>query len=136
SDVTPAMRSSIYTEQYAKSIRGILEHFFEEFVAKVDSATDLSRMLLLDVSYWLPDDLLLKADKMTMAAGVELRVPFLDHQLVEYAAKIPDKFKFDGQTGKLILKRMMEPYLPKEIIYRKKMGFPLPTAHWFRNELY
>ena len=95
----------------------------------------LSQMLYVDTKTWLVDDLLVKADKMTMAASVELRVPFLDHRLVEAAMAIPAKYKINGGEGKYILKKIAEPLLPREIVYRKKMGFPVPTKKWFQGEL-
>ena len=93
-------------------------------------------MLYVDTKVWLPDDLLIKADKMTMAASVELRVPFLDHRLVEFAARLPVGYKLRGREGKYLLKKAMEPLLPREVIYRSKMGFALPLADWFRDGLY
>jgi asparagine synthase (glutamine-hydrolysing) len=83
----------------------------------------------------LVDDLLVKADKMTMATSVELRVPFLDYRLVEAVAKLPSHYKCHKRTGKMLLKKMMEPYLPREIVHRTKMGFPVPTRDWFKGDL-
>jgi len=74
--------------------------------------------------------LLMKQDQMSMAASVESRVPFLDHELVEFAASIPAKYATDGLAGKFILKSAVEDLLPREIVYRKKMGFPTPWAYW------
>ena len=93
-------------------------------------------MSYCDIKSWLPDDLLLKADKMTMAASLELRVPFLDHKVVEFATSLPDAFRLNGSQGKHLLKTLMQKYLPNEIIYRKKKGFPVPIAQWFREALY
>ena len=70
-----------------------------------------------------------------MAAGVEVRVPFLDLDLVEFAARIPPRFKQRGGTGKWVLKKAMEPYLPHDVIYRPKSGFGAPLRRWMRNEL-
>ncbi len=95
----------------------------------------LMRMMYLDVKSWLPDDLLVKADKMTMASSVELRVPFLDHRLVELGGRIPPRHRIKGWTTKHVLKKAMEPYLPREILYRGKMGFPTPLARMFAGEL-
>jgi asparagine synthase (glutamine-hydrolysing) len=95
----------------------------------------LLRMMVLDVKSWLPDDLLIKADKMTMATSVELRVPFLDHRVVELGGSIPPRYRVKGWETKYILKKALEPYLPKEILYRGKMGFPTPLAHMFKGEL-
>ena len=95
----------------------------------------LNRMLYADAKIWLPDDLLLKADKMTMANGLELRVPFLDHKLVEYAATLPSYLKLKGSTGKYLLRQAMKNVLPERIINRPKKGFPVPTGSWLRGDL-
>ena len=108
------------------------------FSAALDSqpgASPLNRMLYADTKIWLPDDLLVKADKMTMATGLELRVPFLDHRLVEYAAGLPDRAKLDGSTGKAILRQTMRGVVPDTIIDRPKKGFPVPLAQWLRGPL-
>ena len=96
----------------------------------------LSRMLYTDTKTWLPDDLLLKADKITMANSVELRVPLLDHVVLEFAADIPSHFKVSGMTTKHLLKAAFRDLIPDEIIKREKTGFPVPYARWFNNELY
>ena len=88
----------------------------------------------MDTKTWLVDDLLLKADKMTMASSVELRVPFLDHRIVEFAMSIPSKFKIRKREGKYILKSIAKEILPIEIVSRKKMGFPVPTREWFGSD--
>jgi asparagine synthase (glutamine-hydrolysing) len=83
----------------------------------------------------LPDDLLLKADKMTMANSIELRVPLLDHKLLEFAACLPEDLKVRGFTTKYIFKRALRDRVPKEILHRRKAGFPVPYASWLRTEL-
>ncbi|MEQ1885605.1 MAG: asparagine synthase (glutamine-hydrolyzing) [Bryobacteraceae bacterium] len=93
------------------------------------------RMSFVDMNSWLPDDLLVKADRMTMAASLELRVPFLDHRIVEFAWQLPLSLKMDGYNVKHILKRSVADMLPQEIIQREKMGFPVPLKSWFREEL-
>jgi asparagine synthase (glutamine-hydrolysing) len=92
----------------------------------------LERMLALEQRFFLADHNLVYTDKMSMAAGVEVRVPFLDLELVEFAAHIPDQFKQHGSIGKYALKKAMEPYLPHEIIYRQKTGFGAPLRRWMR----
>jgi asparagine synthase (glutamine-hydrolysing) len=72
----------------------------------------------------------MKQDQMSMACSIESRVPFLDHQLVEFAAAVPDHMKLRGGIGKYILKRAVEDILPRDIVYRKKMGFPTPLRQW------
>lgn len=113
-----------------------LDETFGGYYNRVKTAGSLNRMLFVDTKTWLPDDLLVKADKMTMAASVELRVPFLDHRLVEFAARLPVSYKVRGGETKYLLKKAMERFLPNEVIYRRKKGFPVPLAAWFRNGLY
>lgn len=96
----------------------------------------LSRMLYFDTKTWLVDDLLIKADRMSMATSIELRVPFLDHRLVEYAASIPSRYKIRGTSTKFILKKIMEGRLPERIVRRRKMGFPTPLEIMFRGDLF
>jgi asparagine synthase (glutamine-hydrolysing) len=95
----------------------------------------LERMLALEQRFFLADHNLTYTDKMSMAAGVEVRVPFLDLELVEFAQRIPIRFKQVGSEGKWVLKKAMEPYLPKDVIYRPKSGFGAPLRRWMRFEL-
>jgi asparagine synthase (glutamine-hydrolysing) len=95
----------------------------------------VNRMLYLDTKTALPDDLLLKADKMTMANSIELRVPLLDHKLLEFAARLPENFKVKGFTTKHIAKAALRSRVPKEILNRKKVGFPVPYGVWLNTEL-
>jgi len=92
-------------------------------------ASPLARMLYADQKTYLVE-LLMKQDQMSMASSIESRVPFLDHPFVEFAASVPDRLKLRGSTGKYILKRAVENLLPREIVYRKKMGFPTPLRQW------
>ncbi len=95
----------------------------------------VNQMLYSDTKTSLPDDLLLKADKMTMANSIELRVPFLDHVFLEFAASLPENFKVRGFTTKYIAKAALRDRVPREILQRKKVGFPVPYEFWMRNEL-
>lgn len=107
-----------------------------EFLATIPAgASRLERMLALEQRFFLADHNLIYTDKMSMAAGVEVRVPFLDLDLVEFAARIPDRFKQRGRTGKWVLKKAMEPLLPHDVIYRPKTGFGAPLRRWLRHEL-
>ena len=89
----------------------------------------LHRLLYADINSYLVE-LLMKQDQMSMAASVESRVPFLDHELVEFTARIPARYSISGMAGKFILKQAIEDLLPHSIIYRKKMGFPTPWDYW------
>lgn len=107
-----------------------------EFLKPLPAATQpLDKMLALEQRFFLADHNLTYTDKMSMAAGVEVRVPFLDLDLVEHAAKIPIGMKQRGRVGKWVLKKAMEPYLPKDVIYRPKSGFGAPLRRWMRREL-
>jgi asparagine synthase (glutamine-hydrolysing) len=95
----------------------------------------LSRMTYLELKLRLPELLLMRVDKITMATSVEARVPFLDHHLVEYAMGVPRELKVEGRSGKHILKRALEEILPRDLLYSRKRGFGAPVREWFRNGL-
>lgn len=100
-----------------------------------DGVEPLNRMLYLEGKHFLADHNLNYTDKMGMAAGVEVRVPLLDLDLVDLAARLPTAYKQHGRTGKWILKRAMEPYLPRDVIYRPKTGFGAPLRKWLHGPL-
>src|SRR5262249_39717181 len=89
----------------------------------------------VDTKIWLPDDLLIKADRMTMANSVELRVPFLDHKVLEFAGRLPRNQKVRGRKMKYLLKKALAKHVPSEILYRRKLGFPMPYVKWTNHEL-
>jgi len=107
-------------------------HLYREAAA----TSRLNQMLYVDINTWLVDDILLKADKMSMAASVELRVPFLDHRLVEFCAILPDALKLKLGNGKYLLRKAVGGLLPQPITKRRKMGFPTPLEYLFREGLY
>ncbi len=125
---TPAFRASLGESMAAQPMLDFLKPL-------PASVQPLDRLLTLEQRFFLADHNLLYTDKMSMAAGVEVRVPFLDLDLVEYAARIPLALKQRGRTGKWILKKAMEPYLPHDVIYRPKTGFGAPLRRWMRHEL-
>ena len=98
----------------------ILDQVYDPYFQAVSQAHPLNRMLYVDAKVWLPDDLLLKADKMTMANALELRVPFLDHKLVEFAAQLPVSMKQKGGIGKVLLRRIMQGILPDSILIARR----------------
>jgi asparagine synthase (glutamine-hydrolysing) len=108
---------------------------FAKALAETTALSPLDRMLDVDLRHWLADDLLMKMDKMSMAASLEARVPLLDHTLVEWAALLPDRFKVRGLEGKVLLKRLARQWLPREIVDRPKVGFTVPLSPWFRGPL-
>jgi asparagine synthase (glutamine-hydrolysing) len=135
-DVTDSIKRAMYHEAFAPCVgTGVHDYFVGLFDRMTERHSDMARMAYTDINSWLPDDLLLKADKMTMAASVELRVPLLDHLLIEFCVALPDEYRLKGAQGKYLLKKVMEKHLPVDIIYRKKKGFPVPIAKWFRTTL-
>jgi len=106
---------------------------FLRWLEKNPQRDNLSSMLYLDTKIWLPDNLLMKGDKMTMAASLEARIPLLDYKLIEYAASIPSNVKIKPFQAKYLLKRAFSDFLPEPILTRKKMGFNVPTGIWFRE---
>ncbi len=129
-------KDTLYTDDFqAVVVRNRAADALVPYYAKTRGRDALTRMLYTDLKTWLVDDLLIKADRMTMANSVELRVPFLDYRVVEYAATIPSNMKLRGGTVKWILKRAMNGRLPSQILRRKKMGFPTPLALMFQRDL-
>jgi asparagine synthase (glutamine-hydrolysing) len=112
-----------------------LNELYRDYYSRVKDMTPLSRMLYIDKKTWLPDDLLMKADKMTMAASQELRVPFLDHKLVEYAFSLPETDKIKRGTTKYLLRQVAKNLVPDVVVNRPKKGFPIPIQQWFRDDL-
>ena len=130
------LKPILYTKEFAGALSeeksdSATRHLFEQF----DGRSSLNCMLYVDTKTCLPDDLLVKADKMTMAASVELRVPLLDIQILEFAASLPPRFKVKGLATKRILKAALADSVPREILNRKKTGFPVPYDRWLKNEL-
>ena len=91
--------------------------------------------MLADQNCYLPADILHKVDRMSMAHSLEVRPPFLDHRIVEFAASLPQSFKIRGFTLKYLLKQLMRGKLPDTVLHRAKMGFDIPTHEWFRGVL-
>jgi asparagine synthase (glutamine-hydrolysing) len=112
-----------------------LSSVFEPLWERTRGLSPLRRMLYADLHAWLPDDLLLKADKTTMAASLELRVPLLDHRLVEHAWSLPDELKLGAGGGKRVFRQAMRGRVPAAILARPKRGFATPTAFWLRGPL-
>jgi asparagine synthase (glutamine-hydrolysing) len=111
------------------------EDFGSSYFERTVRLDPLRRMLYFDLKVWLPDDLLIKADRMTMGTSVELRVPFLDHTLVEWVWRLPSHLKLRRSTGKYLLRSAMADVIPREILQRRKQGFAVPIKDWFRQGL-
>ena len=98
-------------------------------------ANGLDRFLCFDQLYYLPDDILAKVDRMSMAHSLEVRPPFLDHEIVEFAAALPERLKIRGRQQKYLLRRLMRGKLPDAVLTRKKVGFDIPAHDWLRTTL-
>jgi asparagine synthase (glutamine-hydrolysing) len=96
---------------------------------------DVQKMQYIDIHTWMTGDILVKADKMTMANSLELRVPYLDHHVFEFAATIPTKYKIQGQLTKIALRQAFAEVVPQSAVNRPKRGFPVPTRVWLRGKL-
>ena len=107
----------------------------ERLMASAPAQSGLDQAQYADMKMWLPGDILTKVDRTSMAVGLEAREPLLDHRLLEFAASLPDKMRIRGGQGKWLMKKTMETYLPKDILYRPKMGFVTPIDQWFRGPL-
>jgi asparagine synthase (glutamine-hydrolysing) len=119
----------------SRSLADSFEDVFGQYSHSSAKLGNLDKLLWLDSKAWLPDDLLMKKDKMGMATSLEARVPFLDHKFAESIFNLPSELKVKRFSGKYILKKSMERTLPKEIIYRKKAGFPTPISRWMADDL-
>jgi asparagine synthase (glutamine-hydrolysing) len=129
-------RRRLFTAEFAASVSGTRpEERLTDIWAASTADNRVDRMLDTDVQTYLPGDLLVKMDIATMAHSVEARSPFLDHELMEFAASLPAEHKLAGTSGKRLLKSALRGRLPDEILDRPKMGFGVPLAHWFRNDL-
>jgi asparagine synthase (glutamine-hydrolysing) len=95
----------------------------------------LQRYLSFDQRYYLADDILYKVDRMSMAHSLEVRPPFLDPRVVEFANRLPSKFKLNGAVSKYVLRQLMKDKLPQSVLRRPKIGFDIPIHEWFRGEL-
>ena len=107
----------------------------KEHMTECGSEDPLSRVQYADFKTYLPGDILTKVDRASMASSLEVRVPLLDHTLVEWAARLAPRLKLRGREGKYVFKSALEPYVPSEILYRPKQGFAVPLAAWFRGPL-
>jgi asparagine synthase (glutamine-hydrolysing) len=107
-----------------------------EIYRKAQDYDDVTKMQFLDIHTWLRGNILMKADKMTMANSLELRVPFIDPKVFEFAATIPTRYKIAEGTTKHVLREAMKDFLPPDIKTRRKLGFPVPTRHWLKHQFY
>lgn len=107
----------------------------KELLEICDAKNDIEKMQFVDINFYMAEDILTKVDRASMAVSLEVRAPFLDPRVGQFAASIPLEFKLKGKSGKHILKKALEPMLPKEILHRPKKGFGIPIADWLRGRL-
>ena len=125
-------KKALLNDELQRRVDLAAESVFQPYLEQLAGESPLKSQLYLDTKIWLPDNLLMKGDKMTMAASIEGRTPFLDHKFVEFAFSIPDHIKLHGLTTKFMLRKLAEKYMPSEILARKKVGFVVPIREWFR----
>ena len=134
--VPPEQRIGLYSEDLFRQIGGYRAE--DRLIALMEGAparSGLDAAQYADLKFWLPGDILTKVDRTSMAVSLEAREPLLDHRLVEFAAGLPEGLRVKGRQGKWLLKKAMERYLPREILYRPKQGFVTPIAQWLRGPL-
>jgi asparagine synthase (glutamine-hydrolysing) len=134
--VSQPFRQMLYSQALRDELRDFdAADYRRQLFSAAQVMDDRERMLHVDTMSFLPDDCLFKVDRMSMAHGLEVRVPFLDKKIVEFAARIPFEYKIKGLTSKYILKKTFARYLPKEILKQRKQGFTIPISAWLRNDL-
>ncbi|WP_407874371.1 XrtA/PEP-CTERM system amidotransferase [Qipengyuania nanhaisediminis] len=133
---TTAMRDALYSDSMRSELAGFrAEDELINHMREAPARSGLDRAQYADLTFWLPGDILTKIDRTSMAVSLEAREPLLDHRLVEFAARLPERMRVRGNTGKYLLKKCMERYLPRDILYRPKQGFVTPVSQWLRGPL-
>lgn len=133
---TPALRAALFSDAAKRALGGHrAEDRYVRSMRDAPARDAIDRAQYADFQHWLPGDILTKTDRTSMAVGLEAREPLLDYRLVEFAASLPVSMRLRGGQGKWLMKRSMERYLPKDILYRPKMGFVTPIGAWFRGAL-
>jgi asparagine synthase (glutamine-hydrolysing) len=136
STTSAAMRQRLYSTRFKQELQGYSAlEVFRAHAEKAPTRHPLSLAQYLDMKTWLPGDILTKVDRASMAHSLEVRVPLLDHRLVDWASTLPPALKLKGGTGKYIFKKALEADLPHDVLYRTKMGFSVPLAAWLRGPL-
>jgi asparagine synthase (glutamine-hydrolysing) len=131
---TPALRHRLYTPELASRCGSVAMQYLIDAYEQADGEP-LARMQYTDILTYLPEDLLVKVDRMSMAHSLEARSPLLDHELLEFSVRIPSSMKVSWRRGKLILCDAMRHHFPPGFLERPKMGFSIPVAQWLRNDL-
>jgi asparagine synthase (glutamine-hydrolysing) len=130
------LRAQLFSPSFRKELQGYgAREVFKAHVRDKSFSDPLALVQYLDYKTYLPGDILTKVDRASMAHSLEVRTPFLDYEFVEWVASLPSDIKLRGSEGKHLLKRALEPVLPREVLYRTKMGFAVPLDLWFRGSL-
>jgi asparagine synthase (glutamine-hydrolysing) len=134
--VPDRLRPSLFSTSLRSELQGYrASEVFRHHASRCPTDDPLSLVQYLDMKTYLPGDILTKVDRASMAHSLEVRVPILDHEFVEWVSGIPASEKLKGREGKYVFKKALEPLLPAEVLYRDKMGFGVPLGTWFRGEL-
>ncbi len=129
-------KAGLYSDDLTNRLRSVdTRDIFAEYFNRYPDLDQVTRFLYTDFKTYLPDDILVKVDRMSMGNSLEVRCPFLDHRLIEFVSDLPIDFKLKHLTGKVILKRYAESILPRRILHRPKSGFSVPLNSWLRHEL-
>jgi asparagine synthase (glutamine-hydrolysing) len=130
------IKKKLFSEAFQRRIHGhrsidVLEGYFK----RADGLDPLSRLQYVDLVSYLPEDILMKVDRMSMAHSLEVRAPLLDYRIVEFASTLPGEWKIRGGTGKVFLRQAVKGLIPEKVLNRSKMGFGAPVGDWFRGRL-
>jgi asparagine synthase (glutamine-hydrolysing) len=134
--VPDEMRRRLFSSSFQRTLQGYQAiEVLDRHMRAAPADDHLAQIQYADLKTYLAGDILVKVDRASMANSLEVRVPILDHELIEWAAGLPLSLKLRGQDGKYVLKKALEPLVPHELLYRPKMGFSVPLARWFRGPL-
>ena len=144
------LREALFAEDVSGQYEVAMRYFLDGDLARIGLSADgpriiealeaegldpFSRLMLTDLKYYLPDDILVKVDRATMGVALEGRDPFLDHKVVEWTSRLPVEFKYRNGKSKYLLRKVLYRYVPAELLERPKQGFGAPVYEWFRGEL-
>ncbi len=134
--LSDGLRRQLYSDGFRRELQGYhAAEVLRRYMEAAPAEHYLERVQYADIKTYLPGDILTKVDRASMAHALEVRVPILDHHLIEWAATVPPALKLRGREGKYLMKKALEPLVPAEVMYREKMGFAVPISQWFRGPL-
>ncbi len=133
--LSEGLAENLFTDSFRRAVISEPFRLVREYAKRCRDSDPVNRQIYLDMRYMMTDSVLMKVDKMSMASSLEVRVPLLDHVLVEFLASLPGDWKLKGMTTKYIFRSALEEFLPKEIVHRGKQGYSLPVKHLLRGEM-